>query len=415
MFEELLGKAAFVVVHKIAPYAAERQRFLEHCREQGFGKACLQQMARILLTAAIDLAAHGGLNVSQARLEAAATRIEAIRSGAGLDGLVAYRCEFLRVTRQWLLFVGHLRSTATRPRPYAALVHDFVRWMIEERGLSQGTVNNRRWHLGQFLEWLHGRKLCVTDLDLRHLHAYLQHLHAKGHSRVTIKIYTNAVRAFVRHAERRGWCTTGLADGFHGPRIYREHGLPLGPSWDDVNRLIQDAASSHDAADVRDHAILLLLTVYGLRAGEVATLRLEDIDWDHDRLTVRRPKQRRAQVYPLAPIVGQAIARYLKDVRPRCAFREVFLKILAPLGSMTSQGLYSMVAARMSRLGIQAPHRGPHVLRHACAGHLLERGLSLKEIGDHLGHRSVESTRIYAKVDLQGRREVAAFDLGSLA
>jgi site-specific recombinase XerD len=287
--------------------------------------------------------------------------------------------------------------------------------MAEERGLSRATVSSRHWCLAQFLDWLHGRQLCVTDLDLRSLDAYLQHLHAKGLSRVTIKIHTDAVRAFIRHAERRGWCTAGLADALHGPRVYREHGLPLGPAWDDVKRLIQDAASSYDAADVRDHAILLLLAVYGLRAGEVAALRLEDIDWEHDRLTVRRPKQRRSQVYPLVPSIGHAIVRYLREVRPRCAFREAFLKILAPLGPMTSQALYSMVAARMRRLGIQAPHRGPHVLRHACAGHLLARGLSLKEIGDHLGHRSPDSTRIYAKVDLQGLREVAAFDLGGLA
>lgn len=416
MFEELFGKAAFVVVHRAAPYAVERQQFLEHCREQGFRKGCLQGMARILLTAAIDLAAHGGLGVGVvARLEAAAVRVEAIRSRAGLGADTAYRRSFLRVTRQWLLFVGHLRNAARRPRPYAALVDDFSRWMTDERGLSRETVRNRDWHLGQFLEWLHERKLCVADLDLRDLDTYLQHLHTRGLSRVAIKIHTNAIRAFIRHAERRGWCTIGLADALHGPRIYREHGLPLGPSWGDVTRLIQDAAASHDAADVRDHAILLLLAVHGLRAGEVAALRLEDIDWEHERLTVRRLKQRRSQVYPLVPMIGHAIVRYLREVRPRCAFREVFLKILAPLGPMTSQGLYSMVAARMSRLGIQAPHRGPHILRHACAGHLLERGLSLKEIGDHLGHRSPESTRIYAKVDLQGLREVAAFDLGGLA
>ena len=73
-----------------------------------------------------------------------------------------------------------------------------------------------------------------------------------------------------------------------------------------------------------------------------------------------------------------------------------------------------MVSDRMKRLGIQTPHRGPHALRHACAGHLLARGLSVKEIGDHLGHRSLESTRIYAKVDLKGLREVAAFDLGEV-
>jgi len=118
----------------------------------------------------------------------------------------------------------------------------------------------------------------------------LQHLHAKGLSRVSIKIHANAIRAFIRHAERRGWCAVGLAEALHGPHIYREPELPLGPSWDDVNKLIQDAASD-DPADVRDRAILLPFAGYGLRAGEVAKLRLEDIDWEHERLTVRRSKQ----------------------------------------------------------------------------------------------------------------------------
>ena len=192
-----------------------------------------------------------------------------------------------------------------------------------------------------------------------------------------------------------------------------EQGLPLGPSWEDVRKLIEDAASD-TAVDIRDRAILLLFAVYGLRAGEVANLRLEDLDWEHDRLTVRRPKPRRTQAYPLVPVVGQAIIRYLKKARPRCAFRELFLKTIAPVGPMTSNGLYHVVADRIERLGIQAPRRGPHALRHACAEHLLARGLSLKEIADHLGHQSLDSTRIYAKVDIQGLREVAAFDLGGL-
>lgn len=115
------------------------------------------------------------------------------------------------------------------------------------------------------------------------------------------------------------------------------------------------------------------------------------------------------------PVVGQAIARYLQEARPRSAFRELFLKIVAPVGPMSSKSLYAVVAHRMKRLGIPAPSRGPHVLRHACAGHLLARGLSLKEIGDHLGHRSPDSTRIHVKVDLEGLREVAAIDLGGLA
>lgn len=415
MFEKLFGKVSDVVYHTIAPYAVERERFLEHCREQGFTKTCLKQMAGILLTGAIDLQAHGGLDADRARLEACAMRIEKVRSETGYaHGAREYRRVFLRITTRWLLFTGHLQDAAPRPRAYTALLDDFAQWMSKERGLSPGTLRNRRWHLARFLDWLDERGQRVSDLNLLGLDAYLQHLHARRLSRVSIKIHTNAIRAFIRHAERRGWCAAGLADALHGPRIYREHGLPLGPSWDEVGRLIEDAASD-DAVDVRDRAILLLLAVYGLRAGEVAGLRLEDIDWEHDRLTVCRSKQGRRQVYPLVPVVGQAIARYLQEARPRSEFRELFLKLHAPLRPMNSQSLYAVVAHRMKRLGIQAPRRGPHVLRHACAGHLLARGLSLKEIGDHLGHRSPDSTRIYAKVDLQGLREVAAFDLGGLA
>ena len=414
MFEKLFGKASDVVYHTVGPYVVERQQFLEHCRGQGYRRNYLKKIAGILLTAASDLHARGGLDVDRAGLEAAAARLVTIRSDAGFGrGASGYRRTFLRITTRWLLFVGRFRRPPTRPQPSATLLDDFIRWMTEERGLSPSTVQNRRWHLGQFLEWLHRRGRRVADLTLRDLDLYLQHLHAKGLARTTVKIHTNAVRAFLRHAERQGWCTAGLAEALHGPHIYREHGLPLGPSWEEVNRLIEDAASDNPA-DVRDRAILLLFSVYGLRAHEVAQLRLEDIDWAHDRLTVRRSKQGRTQVYPLIPVVGQAIVRYLKEVRPRCASRELFLKLLAPVGPMTSRSLYCVVADRITRLGVHAPRRGPHVLRHACAGHLLARGLSLKEIGDHLGHRSPDSTRIYAKVDLHGLREGAAFDLGEV-
>ena len=164
MFEKLFGKMSDVVYHRIAPYAVERQRFLEHCREQGFGRRSLERIAGILLTAATDLQAHGGLDVDQARLEAATTRIEEVRAGAGVDRSARrYRRAFLRVTTRWLKFIGRLQSPAPRPRPYAALLDDFARWMTEERGLSPGTMKNRRWHVGQFFDWLHerGRRVLI--------------------------------------------------------------------------------------------------------------------------------------------------------------------------------------------------------------------------------------------------------------
>ena len=207
MFKELFEKPCDVVYQTIGPYAAERERFMEHCRDSGFARTCLKQAAGIVLTAAIDLQAHGGLDVDQALVEAAAARIEKIRAEAGVTrGAREYRNAFVRFTTRWLLFTGHLQGAKQQPRPYAALLDDFVQWMAQERGLSASTLENRRRHVGWFLEWLHERGRRVSDLDLRELDAYLQHVHAKGHSRMTIRAHANAVRAFVRHAERRGWC-----------------------------------------------------------------------------------------------------------------------------------------------------------------------------------------------------------------
>ena len=222
-----------------------------------------------------------------------------------------------------------------------------------------------------------------------------------------------ALRVFFQHAAVRGWCPTSIAAGIDGPRLFRYEGLPVGPSWPDVQRLI--ASTGGDSArDIRDHAILILLATYGFRSGEVAGLRLEDVNWEGEILTIVRPKQRRAQQCPLVSEAGEAILRYLQRVRPHCARREIFLTLKAPFRRLSQRALYHVVSTRLSALGIHVPRRGPHSLRHACAGHLLAEGFSLKEIGDHLGHRSAYATRIYAKVDLAGLREVANFDLGGL-
>lgn len=150
MFEKLFVKTSDLVFHKIAPFAVERERFLEHCCEEGFSKVALSRIAGIVVTAACDLHAHGGLDVDQERLEAAAGRIEMTRRQAGVrDDAREYRRAFLRVTTRWVLFLGRLQPQAPSPRPYAALLDDFERWMTEERGLSRGTLKNRRWHVGR--------------------------------------------------------------------------------------------------------------------------------------------------------------------------------------------------------------------------------------------------------------------------
>jgi integrase/recombinase XerD len=130
----------------------------------------------------------------------------------------------------------------------------------------------------------------------------------------------------------------------------------------------------------------------------------------------KRPKQRKTQYYPIVESVGTAILNYLQWARPRrCASRDLFVTLKAPFRRLSPGGLYHVVSRRLHALGIETTPWGPHGLRHACAAHLLAEGLSLKEIGDHLGHRSTYATRTYARVDLAGLREVADFDLGGLS
>jgi integrase/recombinase XerD len=159
---------------------------------------------------------------------------------------------------------------------------------------------------------------------------------------------------------------------------------------------------------------MLLLAVYGLRSGEVRTLKLDNVDWERNLLFIPRTKGRRVEPYPLSPTVGEAIVRYLQRVRPRSSYREIFLTVEAPIRPLSGAAVWRSVAKRARALDPPVVPHGAHVLRHACATHLLEQGFSLKEIGDHLGHRSLSSTTRYASVNLAGLREVANFSLGGL-
>jgi len=175
-----------------------------------------------------------------------------------------------------------------------------------------------------------------------------------------------------------------------------------------------DETNGDDPASIRDHAIILLLSVYGLRSGEVRQLCLGDIDWPHDRIRFVRSKSKRKESAPLETRVGNAIARYLRYSRPKTDSRVVFLTLRAPYRPLSIGGLYGIVQRNLSKNGMPKKGRGPHGLRHACARHLLESGRSFKEVGDHLGHRSPDATRFYAKVDLVSLRKVALDDLGGL-
>jgi integrase/recombinase XerD len=167
--------------------------------------------------------------------------------------------------------------------------------------------------------------------------------------------------------------------------------------------------------DKRDRAILMLFIGYGLRAGEVGGLQLDDLDWENAILRVRCPKPGRTHLWPLSEGVGHAILRYLREARPSGFGRMLFFTTHAPIRPLNRSTLGKMVRDRLAGIGIVTGRRGTHALRHAAAQHLLDEGMSMKVIGDYLGHRDPSSTMIYAKVYLTALREVAALDLEGLA
>jgi site-specific recombinase XerD len=414
MFETLFQYPAIVARHRSGPFAEARERFLNHLASQGFARATLLVYARELLVIAERIDITMGEAIGLSTIEAAAKRWAGEQhQRQRVHSLRWSRERFVQTTKDWLHFLGRLEVPKPKIVPFADRLADFAAYRRDERGLSPATIRGQSWHVEKFCSWMGEQNRGFDNVSLEDLDAFLAALGKRGWGRVSVAASASALRGFFQHAAVRGWCAASIAAGIDGPRLFRYEGLPVGPSWSDVQRLI--ASTSGDSArDIRDHAILILLATYGFRSGEIAGLGLEDVNWEGEIVTIVRPKARRAQLYPLVSEAGEAILRYLQRVRPRCARREIFLTLKAPFRRLSQRALYHLVNTRLGALGIQVPRRGPHSLRHACAGHLQAEGFSLKAIGDHLGHRSAYATRIYAKVDLVGLREVANFDLGGL-
>lgn len=413
MFEKLYTDPSIIFRHESAPYKEERECYLTHCERQGYSPSTLLWLARELLWVARKLppSLEQGMTFRQVEAIACGWK-ERERSWGQTLTLRHTRYRFIRVARSWLRFLGYWRSTE-RSIPFANLAENYRAWMKDERGFTSLTIDRRCGHLAQFLHWYGNRSSQISVVCLNDIDAFLAYYGAKGNCRESVKNMAAALRAFFKYAGAQGWCPTLIAHGIHGPRIFTQEQLPSGPSWQDVRRLISSMETDR-AVDIRDRAMVMLLAIYGFRAREVLALRLEDFDWEQNLISVSRVKRRGRQTYPLIPAVGNAIIRYLEEVRPPSSYREIFLTLVPPFRPLAGGTLYPVTSKRMASLGIRVRHLGPHSLRHACAAHLVAEGFSLKEIGDHLGHRCSLATRIYAKVDMPSLREVATFDIGGL-
>jgi integrase/recombinase XerD len=409
MFEQLFKRRAAVISHRSAPFAAERQFYLKHLLDEGRSRKTLRNIAHLLFA----VAHHLRLDEPEITLLA----IEAAAEGWAKTTLRSARCrhvgerQFLYHAAGLLRVLGRLRES--RPEvAYAERLEAFLHFQRQERCLSPSSLHHYEKCVGAFLNWIDQQSRPLEETTLEDISRYFQSLTERKLKRTSIALHVAKLRNFFRYAESKRWCRAGLT-ALDAPRIYRLERLPRGPAWSDVQRLLA-ACTGDSPSEIRDHAMLLVIAVYGVRSGEVRHLLLEDIDWEREIIRIRRPKQRKSQHYPLVREVGAAILRYLREVRPKCTQREVFLTQVQPYRTLTAAGFGTMVRKRLQRLGLVLPCYGPHALRHSCATHLLAEGVSLKEIADHLGHVSLAATQMYAKVDLNALREVGAFPLTDL-
>ena len=413
MFESIFTSPCAIARHRDGPLAFKREEFLRHLAQQGYSRKTMRSIAAELIVVAQRMEI-GEAKISIGEIEVASESwARDQRDGNHACSLCCPAKLFKRTAITWLDFLGLLSRPLEKTSRTSEPINQFEAYMRDDRGLSSVTIYHCGWHAKEFIDYLSAVGQSLKTVRVDHLDAYVAQKSMGGWNRSSLLTMTNSLRSFLRYAGLHGWCASDIAAAIDVPRLYKQERLAQGLDWQDVQKLIA-SSGGQSRRDVRDRAILMLLSIYGLRCGEVSILRLDDLNWDADLLQVRRKKQRRAQEFPLEAATGGAIFNYLQTVRPRSEFREIFLTLNAPFRPLSHGSIYNVVRSRLDVLNLTTTKRGPHCLRHACANYLLRCGFSLKQIGDHLGHRSADATRIYAKVDVCALRQVAEIDLRGL-
>lgn len=314
--------------------------------------------------------------------------------------------KYVRRVRRFAKFLGErglVRHRATSAAPgLDRRVIEFQEWLRQHRGISERTIDRHGRMIMRLLPALGSRS---RSWDA-HLVREVIIAETKRASRAHVKTMAMALRGFLRFLGAHDLCRAGL-----------EHAVPTIPQWrlstlpryidaSQVERLIATCDRTTPTG-LRDRAILLLLARLGLRAGDIVSLRLDDLDWRQATLSVRG-KGRRETRLPLPQDAGDAVLAYLERVRPRVECDRVFFMLNAPIRPLTSAGVVTnIVRSAIRKAGIHAPTKGAGLLRHSAATAMLRGGATLDMVGAVLRHRSPDTTAHYAKVDVTMLQQIA--------
>ncbi len=324
------------------------------------------------------------------------------------------RRAYIRMARAALpILLEHLREIGvvaeSEPSPPGSVLgcalHEFSQYLAQQRSLAQTTITIYRREIRNFLDERFGSGPIVpTELSAADVRQFVLRC-AQARGGATARQVASALRSFLRGLWLHGEIDVNLAAAVPALAT-RPARLPESLEPKQTQQLLA-SCDLNSAEGLRDYAILLLLARLGLRAGEVVAMRLSDLRWRSSELTVRG-KGMRCDRLPMLQDVGEALVAYLRQGRPRCSSPQVFIRLQAPYrGLAHGSAVGSIVRRALQRAGLDPRHKGAHLLRHTLATEMLRRGASLRQIAQILRHRNIETTEIYARVDLDALRDLA--------
>lgn len=278
------------------------------------------------------------------------------------------------------------------------ILHRFDDYLNKQRGLSDSTRIYYKKYIRKFLLEVFGnKKINLNKLSAKNILCFIRKLSGFIPPKQS-QLATTSLRSFFRYIRLTGKINIDLSGSV--PTVANKIGenIPQTLTAEEVNRMLI-ACNQSEPVGIRDYAILLLLSRLGLRSCEVIRLKLDDIDWSNSAIAVQR-KGANQDLLPMDHELGKAIVRYLKYGRPSYQGREFFLSALPPIRKIGSSAtIGTIVRTALERAGLNPKNKGAHLLRHTVATQILKNGGTLPEVGSILGHQSLQTTAIYAKVD----------------
>lgn len=407
MLESIVKRPDKVTLARTCSLRSHINDYLAHLLSLGYQKTTINNYARILLNFA-------GFVDRQKRyhIENLSDWIEPFLKP--IKKLYYQRCQrnIIRPFVRFLQMEGIVSEAIVKKTtpPFWDIVCKYETYLREQRNLANKTIGYSIFYCIKFLNHICG--LGIKDISLLKYETVQEFvlMEAQNYSRVTLKSNTGTIRKFISYLKSRGKIQKDFSKSIIAPKTYSHDRCPKYLTSDEIQAII-GSVDRRTKIGKRDYAILILLATYGVRSKEAAQLKLGDIEWQQDKIHFRCRKAGNNSVYPLTSSVGEALLSYLKKARPPSRHRKIFLTTVAPYKPICRGVIWHQLRKYLRIAGLDEWQASTHTFRYSCAQRLFDDELSIKIIGDYLGHRCLNSTQRYMKIDIKHLRQVATGSL----